>query len=170
MADYTKSGGISTAKARRKDNAARNKAHGLATRGRTKRSLDEDGDSSASDESDVALAAAVPEAREKNGPATYVMVEHRRRDSGAVARALDLTAPDAPAERVLVATGPDGEILAFAVECVTHRGGPVHYATASRARKEVKSSHKWCEACRGYLARTPATRNKATAQTRRRNR
>ena len=36
MADYTKSGGINTAKARRKDSAARNKALGLATRGRDK--------------------------------------------------------------------------------------------------------------------------------------
>jgi hypothetical protein len=163
MADYTKSGGISTAKARRKDNAARNNAHGLATRGRTKRGLAED-----AADPPAALADRVPEARGSR-PATYVMVEHRRRDSGAIARALDLTAPDAPPQRVLPVTGPDGAVLEFAVECVTHGEGPVHYAAASQARKEVKSSHKWCQGCAGYLARTPAMRNKATAQTRRRN-
>lgn len=163
MADYTKSGGISTAKSRRKDDAARNKAHGLATRGRTKRTPGDAGPDT--------QATVVPQARDESGrPATYVLVEHRRRDTGAVARALDLTAPDAPAERVLPVPGPDGQtILEFAVECVTHRSDPVHYGTASQARKEVKSSHKWCPACRADLARSPAMRNKATAQTRRRN-
>jgi hypothetical protein len=54
MADYTKSGGMSTAKARRKDPAARNTEHGLATRGRTKRTSDPP----------PALTALVPEARD----------------------------------------------------------------------------------------------------------
>jgi len=169
MADRTKSGGISTAKARRKDSAARNKALGLATLGRTKREPGAD--------EQQELAGQVPQARDgKARQATYIMVEHRRRDSGAIARALDLTAPDAPdapdapgRERVRPAADPSGEMLQFAVVCVTHQAGPVRYGTASQARKEVKSSHKWCEACRLYRAGTPAMRNKATAQTRRRN-
>src|ERR1700677_4903412 len=94
MADRTKSGGISTAKARRKDSAARNKALGLATLGRrTGRERELDEAVSVPD-----LADLVPEAR-RTRPAAYVMVEHRRRDSGAIAQALDLTAPDAPADR-----------------------------------------------------------------------
>jgi hypothetical protein len=164
MADRTKSGGISTAKARRKDNAARNKALGLATLGRTKRAPGAESGPQAE------LADLVPEARDAR-PATYMMVEHRRRDSGAIARALDLTAPDAPSDRarVLPVADADGEMLGFAVICVTHSSEPVHLATASQARKEVKSSHKWCEACRLSRASTPAMRNKATRQTRRRN-
>jgi len=153
MADRSKSGAITTAKARRKDSAARNKAHGLATLGRrTGRERELDEAVSVPD-----LADLVPEARRAR-PATYVMIEHRRRDTGAVARALDLTAPDAPVDgpRVLPAEG-----LEFAAICVTHRTEPVHYATASQARKEVKSSHKWCESCQLDRASTPATRNKA---------
>jgi len=99
------------------------------------------------------------------------MVEHRRRDSGAVARALDLTAPDVPADRgrVLPVADAEGAMLEFAVICVTHNTEPCHVATAAKARKEVKSSHKWCETCRLSRASTPATRSKAAAATRRRN-
>jgi len=158
MADRTKSGAITTAKARRKDSAARNKALGLATLGRrTGRERELDEAVSVPD-----LADLVPEARRAR-PATYVMIEHRRRDTGAIARALDLTAPDTPSdrERVLPAEGQDGTMLEFAVICVTHHTEPVHYATASQARKEVKSSHKWCGSCQLDRASTPATRNKA---------
>jgi hypothetical protein len=172
MADRTKSGAISTAKSRRKDSAARNKALGLATLGRrTGRERELDTAVSAPDQPDHAdLADLVPEARPSR-PATYVMVEHRRRDSGAVARALDLTAPDVPTDRgrVLPVADADGAMLEFAVICVTHNTEPCHVATASKARKEVKSSHKWCETCRLSRASTPATRSKAAAATRRRN-
>ena len=156
MADYTKSGGISTAKARRKDSAARNKAHGLATLGRTKRKPDETA---------AALAELVPESRSAR-PSTYVMVKHRRRDTGAVTRALDLRAPDAPRNRVVPVPGPDGESrLEYAVMCVTHDSGPVFCGTSSQARREVKTSHKWCPGCHGDQARTPATRTKAARTT-----
>jgi hypothetical protein len=165
MADYTRSGGISTAKARRKDSAARNKAHGLATRGRAKRGPNETTEQNPK----LDLAALVPEARQGR-PRTYVMVEHRRRDTGAVARALDLAAPNAPnASKAPNAPKPasspdDDTLLEFAVVCVTHHSPPVHYATAARARKEVKWSHKWCEDCRGDQARTPAARSKASGK------
>lgn len=160
MADYTKSGGISTAKARRKDSAARNKALGLATLGRTKRKPGET-QVVAPGETEVALAALVPESRSAR-PATYVMVEHKRRDTGAMTRALDLTAPDAPENRVLPAPGPDGEtLLEYAVVCVTHGAGPEFRGTAPQARRDVKTSHKWCPGCRGDQARTPATRSKS---------
>jgi hypothetical protein len=158
MADRTKSGAITTAKARRKDSAARNKALGLATLGRrTGRERELDEAVSVPD-----LADLVPEARPAR-PATYVMIEHRRRDTGAIARALDLTAPDTPSDRarVLPVEGQHGEMLEFAVICVTHQAPPVHYSTVSQARKEVKSSHKWCESCQLDRASTPATRNKA---------
>jgi hypothetical protein len=144
MADYTKSGGISTAKARRKDSAARNKALGRATRGRTKREQNETGM--------IDLAALVPQAREAK-PRTYLMAEHQRRDTGAVIRALDLLAPDAPEERVIPVTNVNHVALEFATVCVTHDGPPAHFATAARVRREAKSSHKWCEGCRGDLAR-----------------
>jgi hypothetical protein len=169
MADRTKSGAISTAKARRKDSAARNKALGLATLGRrTGRERELDAAVAAPDQAD--LAGLVPEARPSR-PATYVMVEPRRCNSGAVARALDLTAPDVPADRgrVLPVADADGAMLEFAVICVTHNTEPCHVATAAKARKEVKSSHKWCETCRLSRASTPATRSKAAAATRRRN-
>jgi hypothetical protein len=163
MADYTKSGGMSTAKARRKDNAKRNNAHGLATLGRTKRQRNQTAAEPAA--AGPALADLVPQARAvKATEATYVMVEHRRRDTGAVSQALDLNAPDAPPERILPEEGEDGPVFAFAVQCVTHQSEPVCYATASQARKEVKSSHKWCPGCRGDQARTPAAREKATAK------
>jgi len=150
MADYTKSGGISTAKARRKDSAVRNKTYGLDTKAHTKRNKDEK----------VDLAALVPEARQAR-PRTYIMVEHRRRDTAAVVRALDLTAPDAPARQILPAADDDGEPLEYAVVCVTHRSPPVHAGTASQARREAKASHKWCEGCQGDQASTPAARSKA---------
>ena len=177
MADYTKSGGMSTAKARRKDSAKRNNAHGLATLGRTKRQRGQaaadpataagqapGGASGGASSADGALTELVPQARNAGAsPTTYLMVEHRRRDTGAVARALDLNAPDAPPERVLPEQGEDGQIFAFAVQCVTHNSEPVCYATPSQARKEVKWSHKWCPGCRGDQARTPAARVKASA-------
>ena len=160
MADYTKSGRISTAKARRKDSAARNKAHGLATLGRSKRKPGET-PVVTSDETEVALAALVPESRSAR-PAMYVMVEHKRRDTGAMTQALDLAAPDAPEKRVLPAPGPDGEtLLEYAVVCVTHGAGPEFCSTASQARRDVKTSHKWCPGCRGDQAHTPATRGRA---------
>ncbi|HEY1627770.1 MAG TPA: hypothetical protein VGG16_28670 [Streptosporangiaceae bacterium] len=158
MADYTKSGGISTAKARRKDSAARNKALGLATRGRDKRGQPE------AEPQDVDLAALVPEARQakaKAKPRQYKMLEHRRRDTGAVIWALDLTAPDAPDKRVAPVTNDHDVVLEYAAVCVTHDSPPAHFATAPQARREAKWSHKWCEDCRGDQARTPATRSKA---------
>jgi hypothetical protein len=160
MADYTKSGGISTAKARRKDSAYRNKAHGLATRGRTKQKTDETDETTQPD-----LKALVPEARQAK-PRTYVMVEHRRRDTGAVIWALDLTAPDAPDKRVLPVKNENGVQLDYAAVCITHQGPPSHVASAPQARKEAKWSHKWCEGCRSDQARTPATRSKAESKTR----
>jgi hypothetical protein len=161
MADYTKSGGISTAKARRKDSAYRNKAHGLATRGRTKQRLNENGEETGQPD----LKDLVPEARQAK-PRTYVMVEHRRRDTGAVIWALDLTAPDAPDERVLPVRNDDGVQLDYAAVCTTHQSPPSPVATAPQARKEAKWSHKWCEGCRADQARTPATRSKAESKTR----
>ena len=162
MADNTRSGGVSTAKARRKNDAARNSAHGLATRGRTKRGSGGPVDEPAAED----LPSLVPRARTgPSRPAAYLITEHRRRDIGAIARAFDLTAPDAPADRVLPVPDPDGNLLQYAVVCVTHGSAPVHYATESQARKEVKSSHKWCEVCRGQRARTPATRKRATTRT-----
>ena len=154
MADYTKSGGISTAKARRKDSAARNKALGLATRGRDKQGQNE------SETEKADLAVLVPEARQAR-PRTYVMVEHRRRDTGAVVWALDLTAPDAPGKRVIPVTSDNDVPLEYAAVCTTHNSPPLHFGTASQARREAKWSHKWCEGCRGDQARTPATRSKA---------
>jgi hypothetical protein len=156
MADYTKSGGISTAKARRKDAAARNKALGQATRGRTKHEPNETGDNEKID-----LAAVVPVARQAK-PRTYVMVKHRRRDTAADIWALDLTAPDAPDKRVVPIHNSDDVPLEYAAVCVTHQSPPAHFASASQARREAKSSHKWCEGCRGDQARTPATRGKAS--------
>lgn len=162
MADRVKSGAITTAKMRRKDSAARNKALGLATLGRRRTSRERELDEAVSVPDLADLADLVPEARRAR-PATYLMIEHRRRDTGAIAQALDLTAPDAPSDRgrVLPVEGQDGTMLEFAVICVTHHSPPVHYATASQARKEVKSSHKWCESCQLDRASTPATRNKA---------
>lgn len=154
MADYTKSGGISTAKARRKDSAARNKALGLATRGRDKQGQNE------SDNEKAGPAVLVPEARQAR-PRTYVMVEHRRRDTGAVVWALDLTAPDAPDKQVIPVTADNDLLLEYAAVCTTHNSPPLHFGTASQARREAKWSHKWCEGCRGDQARTPATRSKA---------
>ena len=154
MADNTKSGGISTAKARRKDSAARTKALGLATRGRDKQGQNDSGNENAD------LAVLVPEAREAR-PRTYVMVEHRRRDTGAVVWALDLTAPDAPRKRVVPVTNDADMLLEYAAVCTTHNSPPLHFGTASQARREAKWSHKWCEGCRGDQARTPATRSKA---------
>lgn len=153
MADYSKSRGISTAKARRKESAVRNKAHGLATRGRGKRGQH-------TEETEVDLAVLVPEARPAK-PRPYIMVEHRRRDTAAVIWALDLNAPDAPRKRVAPATNEDNVPLEFAAVCVTHAGPPVHVATASQARREAKWSHKWCDGCRSDQARTPAARGKA---------
>jgi hypothetical protein len=152
MADHTKSGGISTAKARRKDSAARSKALGLATRGRDKKGENEN------EKTD--LAAMVPEARQDR-PRTYVMVEHRRRDTAAVVWALDLTAPDAPDNRVIPVTNDYDVPLEYAAVCTTHNTPPVHFATASQARRDARWSHKWCEGCRRDQARTPATRSKA---------
>jgi hypothetical protein len=170
MADYTKSGGMSTAKARRKDSAARNKAHGLATLGRTKRKPGET-QVIGPDETELALAELVPESRSAR-PVMYVMVEHKRRDTGAITQALDLTAPGAPEKRVLPVPGRDGEtMLEYAVVCVTHGAGPEYCLTASQARRDVKTSHKWCPGCRADQARTPASRNKSArtaAPTRRR--
>jgi hypothetical protein len=167
VADRTKSGQISTAKARRKDLASKRKALGLATRGRTKQNA------SGPATGQAPVQDLVPLARDGQAkPATYVIAEHLRRDTGAVTRALDLTAPDAPADHILPATapGPDGDvILEFAVQCLTHNSDPVHYGTAAQARREVKSSHKWCAGCRGDLARTPATRSKAARQAIRRD-
>jgi hypothetical protein len=169
MADYTRSGGISTAKARRKDSAARNKALGLATRGRTRRGQPEGrnagqaaGQAEGRDQADasIELAILVPQAR-AGKPRRYVMVEHRRRDTGAVAQALDLSAPDAPRKRVVPIRNDDDVLLEYAVVCVTHDSPPVHVATASRARRDAKWSHKWCDDCRGDQARTPAARSKA---------
>jgi hypothetical protein len=162
MADYTRSGGMSTAKARRKDSAKRNNAHGLATLGRTKRQGGRPAEDQAPAAGETGLADLVPQARARGAKGIYVMVEHRRRDTGAVAQALDLNAPDAPRERVLPEETEDGQVFAFAVRCVTHDSEPVCYATASQARKEVKWSHKWCPGCRADQARTPATREKAT--------
>jgi hypothetical protein len=153
MADYTKSRGISTAKARRKESAVRNKAHGLATRGRGKRGQNDEG-------AEINLPALVPQARQAK-PRTYIMVEHRRRDTAAVIWALDLTAPDSPRKRVIPVTNDDDVLLEYAAVCTTHSSPPVHFATASQARREAKWSHKWCEGCRSDQARTPAARSKA---------
>ena len=150
MADYTKSGGITTAKARRKDSAVRDK--GLAPGDRAKRGQDE-GDA-------IDVADLVPEARQTRTH-RYVMVEHRRRDTGAVIRALDLTAPDAPDQPVRPAVNDYDVPLEYAAVCETHSSPPAHVATAAQARREAKSSHKWCEGCRADQARTPAARSKA---------
>jgi hypothetical protein len=150
MADYSKSRGISTAKARRKESAVRSKTHGLATRGRGKRSQN----------TEVDLTALVPVARQAK-PRTYIMVEHRRRDTAAVIWALDLTAPDSPRKRAIPVENDDDVMLEYAAVCVTHASPPVHVATASQARREAKWSHKWCEGCRSDQARTPAARSKA---------
>jgi len=144
MADSTKTGGIgvTTADARHGDVArAFDPAAAMAWRGPVS--------------TDEKVAGLVPRTRYLDpGEQTYVMLEHRRRDTAAIARALDLTAPDAPAGRVLPVPGPDGRsLLAYAVMCVTHDSDPVYCPSASRARKEARSSHTWCPGCHGDRSR-----------------
>jgi hypothetical protein len=155
MADRTRAGGVNTAKARRKDGAARNKAHGLATRGRTKAGLGEE-----PDEADLTVPVPGPAGTTEAGARTYVITEHTRADTGALTVVLDLEAPDAPPEGYQ----PEGG-LGFAIECVTHHSGPHRYATAAQARREAKASHKWCAGCKADLLQ-PKVHNRATAQTR----
>jgi hypothetical protein len=163
MADYTKSksGPIRTIKTQRKDPLQRKRALGQATRGRTKRGQNE----TVTEPGKVDLAAMVPEAR-PDKPRIYTMLEHRRRDTGAVIWALDLTAPDAPEKRIVPIKNDDDVLLEFAAVCVTHDSPPMHVATAQQARNQAKWSHKWCEGCRGDQARTPATRSKASSKAR----
>ena len=173
MADRTRSGSVSTAKGRRKNDAARNTAHGQATRGRTKKGLDVPAQptaGSARAASGPAVqepATATPErvaAKGRAGDRSYVVGEHARRDTGALAVVLDLGAPDAPADGYQ----PDEEGREYAVECVTHHSGPTYFGNPGQARQAAKASHKWCAGCATDVTLAPKVVNKATAQTRKR--
>jgi hypothetical protein len=109
---------------------------------------------------DQAASPALEDVPSRRG---YLAREHLRRDIGSRVLVLDLAAPDAPPAAPGGFRDPDGAMLRYAADCVTHRerkyfGG---YATASRA---AKASHQWCAGCKTELARHHRLQSKASAQ------
>ncbi len=94
---------------------------------------------------------------------TYVAREHLRKDIGSRVLVLDLAAPDAPAGAPVPSRDPDGVLLQFVAECVTHheRKYLCAYATACRA---AKASHQWCPGCKRERARHHRLHSTASAQ------
>jgi hypothetical protein len=156
MADYTRSGGISTAKARRKNDAARNTAHGLATRGRTKRGLNDDGDDAVAEPTDQRLPSLVPRARERRR--SYLVGDFVHRVTGSHIRLVDTMAPDAPRGAIPPETGSDGKTLRYAVQCLDHGAGPRFFGLLRDAERAVRQSAQWCPECAQLLAARPKVR------------
>jgi hypothetical protein len=106
---------------------------------------------------------AGPPGAEPPAQRTYVAREHLRKDIGSRVLVLDLTAPDAPPGAPAPSRDPDGALLQFVAECVTHRERKYlcAYAPACRA---AKASHHWCPGCKTELARHHRLHSTASAQ------
>ena len=104
-----------------------------------------------------------PPGAEPPAQRTYVAREHRRKDIGSRVLVLNLAAPDAPAGAPVPSRDPDGVLLQFVAECVTHHERKYLrvYATACRA---AKASHQWCPGCKSELARHHRLHSTVNAQ------
>jgi len=93
----------------------------------------------------------------------YVAREHLRKDIGSRVLVLDLAAPDAPDGVPVPCRDPDGALLQYVADCITHHERKYFgaYATACRA---AKASHQWCPGCKSELARHHRLHSKASAQ------
>ena len=178
---------MATRKARRKDNAARITAQSMATMGSAKahrpgapeeHGLEHGPGHGSAPSPDHSLehpdsmmsgSMAGPEHSVEDMHHTarsYISGEYVRRDTGSKLLILDLQAPDAPEDRLRPFMDPDGAVMHFAVECVTHHTMPRYFADSAQAHRAAKTSHKWCDGCmKAVGSSTQKMRSRARAQT-----
>jgi hypothetical protein len=117
-----------------------------------------------------AAQAAVPHDRTTIAKAreqrSYLTGDYVHRLTGSRIRLLDTKAPDAPATGIAPWTGPGGESLRYAVQCLDHDSELLFYRTLKEAERAVRQSPSWCPDCAALLAARPKAvkRNKAIAR------
>jgi hypothetical protein len=170
---------MATRKARRKDNAARITAQSTATMGGAKARRPgapdehgmeghmEHGPEHAGSMMSGSMARPEHSVEDMHHTArSYIAGEHVRRETGSRLLILDLQAPDAPEDRLRPFMDPDGAVMHFAVECLTHHTMPRYFADSAQAHRAAKTSHKWCDGCmKAVGSSTQKMRSRARAQT-----